>query len=186
MKTFKQYCESVGAGVLTEEQVMLFTKDPYRFEVLNSLHRIRMQRKYEGGKQFMASFIKVAKNNKQYTIDYIEYPAISAQNHNTSSIDAYKKSALNFIIYVLLRPNEGLGFGFHRLNYNPSYTPNTDLEYYFKVFNIYVDTPGSEIEKMLAVAQFMGMERSEILKFKLKYGLLKSNEINDQDILDLF
>ena len=56
-----------------------------------------------------------------------------------------------------------------------------------KIYNVYEDTPGSEADKTLAVAKFIGLERTDILKLKQRFGLLtKEDELSDKDTLDLF
>lgn len=58
---------------------------------------------------------------------------------------------------------------------------------YFDIYNMYEDTPGTSAEKTIAVAQLVGMDRSDILKLKHRYGLLsKDDELTDKDTLDLF
>ena len=56
---------------------------------------------------------------------------------------------------------------------------------HFKVYNLYCDTPGSEVDKTLAVANSVGVSRIEIMKLKREFGILSHEEIGDDDMIGL-
>ena len=191
MKTFKQYCESVQSISLTKDDVLRFTNSPYKFQVVPSLFGlIKMSRHIDRSRSCLASFYIDRNNNngavKNYVIDYIEYPFIYSIAAAANPL--YKENIVSLFHNIEYNVTEGNKDLFAPYRYHP--TDNVifrDIQTYFEIYNVYEDTPGSEIEKAIAVAQFCGMDRGRILKLKYKYGLLKStDELSDKDTLDLF
>ena len=55
----------------------------------------------------------------------------------------------------------------------------------FAIYNTYCDTPGSEADKTLAVAEHVGVTRLDILNLKRRFGILKHEEIGDEDVIGM-
>jgi hypothetical protein len=58
----------------------------------------------------------------------------------------------------------------------------TPITRFCEHYNIVQNTPGTNMDKVIALAQYVGLSKQEQLKLKQHYGLLGHEEIGDEDI----
>ena len=201
MKTFEQYIKESSSQESKHYDMIIkyFIAEPFRFNyVLHNKPGLHMRRKLKYIRPcFGDTYMRVSYTFNSHTYmqspceyDYLDRVAGKPRIDNSDSI----AKGVNDVILSLPRDTyltfmaKGVSEIVDYSNTNDTLDLNfKDQKYYFKLYNTYEDTPGSQLDKMLAVAKFIGMSRLDILKVKQKYGILGAEDnLSDQETLDLF
>lgn len=199
MKTFKQYLTEFVSKY--DSTIEYFKAEPFRFGyILPKGRGFLMKRNLNiadlKGEEMFVSYNEIGPDS----LTYVSYPNVLGARNSVSlsktgkilnqSFDEVKTQIINII--KRLDGDTYLEFVERYISVDVNY-PNRNPDFYFgsrkpffEIYNVYENTPGSKAEKTVAAAQFLGMDRSDILRLKHKYGLLKSDELSDKDTLDLF
>ena len=201
MKTFEQHYSDTTAELPSNGKIYKFlvktlTAEPFRFKenaMLNYLFKLKREIKYTPH-YITAKYRSPERvyNHNDHRVG-IDIPYIDSQIFaEFMNIPTIKKIVSNTINKY--DENDPWYFSINEdmdISVNDIVEGNNNdwnvIKLWFEIYNVYEDTPGSSTEKVIAMGQFIGMSRIEILKIKQKYGLLsKDDELSDQETLDLF
>ena len=196
MKTFKQYCEAAPTKISVYDNVIQQLKEePFRFrQTHKNLPGIYMKRHLLYSSDDIDMWVNYGPIEPDQNT-FIDAPCAYGSGIFASLSKPNIAKILTLAAIEHLSTDQYLTFGCKKYSYFIGYSdanviipPSFNaIKPFFEIYNIYIDTPGSEAEKTVAVAQFCGMNRGDFLRLKHKYGLIKSaDELSDQDALDLF
>lgn len=199
--------------IIHDSLINILTEDPYRFRTTN--HKFNLETPgFELKRILFDAHINYAKNgwySEMLTVIYSPihfHESVIKMNvpflHTNNGIDGFANiDNVKKIVSIMVNDHGTSGQLFFesadkRIVSIKSIVPEFDIyktgtqlgniiKLWFKLYNIFEDTPGTVIDKTIAIAQFIGVDRSDILKLKHRYGLLtKDDELTDKDTLDLF
>ena len=200
MKTFKQYIKEDVNESFKQEFLEFFSAEPFRFTPIDD-SGIQLRRKLLYPKDNEVSNMYITRSHEYPNIS-ISYPIAIPNVKSAPDIKTYIRNEFNstedaLSIFTNSNGNIDLSLRFgiydtvRDCRYGIAKTFTKEVNNYIRtqieMYNIYEDTPGTDVDKVLALIKFVGMTRSEILKFKYRFGLLtKDDELSDKDTLDLF